>query len=69
MVKQGEVATLAEALDVVVGRIQRLENRRHLADATTKYFKDLSPAAAAEDRLLEGDLSAVSGAIDFDREI
>jgi hypothetical protein len=69
MVEHGEVASLAEALDAVVGRIQRLENRRRLADATTRYFKDLSPAAAAEERLLAEDLSSASGAIDFDREI
>lgn len=69
MVEHGEVASLAEALDVVVGRIQRLENRRRLADATTRYFKNLTPTAAAEESALAKDLSTAAGAIDFDREI
>jgi hypothetical protein len=69
MVEHGEVASLAEALDAVVGRIQRLENRRRLADATTGYFKNLAPAETAEENALANDLSAAAGAIDFDREI
>jgi len=69
MVKHGEVATLAEAVDAIVGKIQHLENRRRLADATARYFKDLPAAEAAEESALAKDLSAASGEIDFDSEI
>jgi hypothetical protein len=69
MVEHGEAASMAKALDAVVGRIQRLENRRRLADATTRYFKDLTPAEAIEESALAHDFSAAAGAIDFDSEI
>jgi hypothetical protein len=54
------------SIDAVVGRIQRLESRRRLADATAGYFKNLTPAEAAEERALAKDLSTAAGAIDFD---
>ena len=69
MVDQGEVANLAEAVDAVVDRIRRLENRRRLANATARYFEQLPPKATAEEHALAEDLSAAAGAIDFDREI
>jgi hypothetical protein len=69
MVEHGAAANLAEAVDTVVRRVQRLENRRRLADATSKYFKDLTPSATAEEQLLAQDLLAAAGAIDFDHEI
>jgi hypothetical protein len=69
MVNRGEAATLAEALDAVVGRIRRLENRRRLAAATAQYFQDLAPEVAGEERSLTEDLSKVASAIDYDEEI
>jgi hypothetical protein len=69
MVDQGEVASLAEAVDAVVDRIRRLENRRRLADATTRYFEQLDPKAEAEEHALAEGLSAAAGAIDFDTDI
>jgi hypothetical protein len=69
MVDQGEAANLAEAVDAVVGRMRRLENRRRLADATARYFEQLPAAVQAEEQELAGDLSAAAGAIDFDDEI
>jgi hypothetical protein len=69
MVKRGNAANLAEAVDAVVDRIRRLENRRHLADATAKYFGELDPKVSDDENALAHDLSAASGAIDFDREI
>jgi hypothetical protein len=57
MVSEGEVASLAEALDTLVARIRRLENRERLAAATTTYFEQLDPIAARE----EDDLSKRMG--------
>lgn len=69
MVERGEASTLAEALDAVVSTVRRLENRRRLALATTRYFEQLDATAAAEERELAQDMSSAAGAIDFDREI
>ena len=69
MVDHGEAASLAEAVDAVVGRMRRVENRRRLADATAKYFEQLPVEVQAEEQELAGDLSAAAGAIDFDTDI
>ena len=69
MVARGEAATVAEALDILVRRVRRLENRKRLAEATSRYFAAASPAAAAEGRDLAHDLASVAGAVDFDDEI
>ena len=69
MVDHGEAGSLAEAVDSVVARIRRLENRRRLADATAQYFERLDPEAEADERALAVDLSAAAGAIDFDTDI
>jgi hemerythrin-like domain-containing protein len=69
MVDHGEAANLAEAVDSVVNRIRRLENRRRLADATSRYFQELPPNAVKEENELAENLSTAVGAIDFDSEI
>lgn len=69
MVEQGEAANLAEAVDAVVGRMRRVENRRRLADATAKYFEQLPAEVQTEEQELAVDLSTAAGAIDFDNEI
>ena len=68
MVKRGNAATLAEALDMIIARIRRWVNRRRLAEATTRYFDQLAPGAAREEQTLAEDFSSAAGAIDFDRE-
>lgn len=68
MVDRGDVATLAEALDVIVEKIRRLENRRRLAEATTRYFEQLGPQAVKDEQELAEDFSSAFGVIDFDRE-
>jgi hypothetical protein len=69
MVDQGEAESLAEAVDSIVSRIRRLENRRRLADATAHYFQRLDPKAKADERALAEGLSAAAGAIDVDTDI
>jgi hypothetical protein len=69
MVSQGEAATLAEALDAVVARVRRLENRKRLAMATTTYFEQFDPKAAREESDLTASLGWARSKIDFDKEI
>jgi len=69
MVSEGEVASLAEALDAVVTRIRRLENRKRLAAATATYFERLDPKAAREEHELAEDMASAGSRIDFDKEI
>lgn len=69
MVSEGEVASLAEALDAVVARIRRLENRKRLAAATTTYFEQLDPKAAREEQELAERMGSTGSKIDFDKEI
>jgi hypothetical protein len=69
MVSQGEASSLADALDAVVARIRRLENRKRLAAATTTYFEHLDPKAAREEQELAEDMASAGSRIDFDREI
>jgi hypothetical protein len=59
MVSEGEVASLAEALDAVVARIRRLENRKRLAAATTTYFEQLDPKAAREEQEISQGMGTV----------
>ena len=69
MVSQGEAANLAEALDAVVARVRRLENRKRLAMATTTYFEQLDPKAVREESDLTESLGWARSEIDFDKEI
>lgn len=68
MVKRGQAASIADALDAVVSRIRKVENRRRLALATSRYFEQLDPQAALEENALSRDLASASS-IDFDHEI
>ncbi|HLJ29714.1 MAG TPA: hypothetical protein VKY85_23605 [Candidatus Angelobacter sp.] len=68
MVKQGRAATMGEALDQIVRKVRRVENRARLAAATTEYFEQLSPQSAAEERVLSRDLSLSAQAIDLDSQ-
>ena len=58
MVSKGKVASLAEALDAIVARIRRLENRKRLAAATATYFEELDPIAAREEQDLAESLGS-----------
>ncbi|HWX55000.1 MAG TPA: hypothetical protein VN176_10470 [Verrucomicrobiae bacterium] len=69
MVEQGKAATIAEALDIAVSAVRRIENRRSLAAATARYFDQMDAKTATEERSLAGALATASGEIDFDSEI
>ena len=68
-VESGGASSLAEAVDRLVSKMRRLENRERLARATTHYFNDLGPRAAEEESSMANDFAAVSKAIDFDHEL
>jgi len=63
-VASGQAATLAEAVDQAVRKVRRLENRKRLAIATSRYFEQLEPRAVAEETALARDLSSAAGDID-----
>lgn len=69
MVKRGQAATLAEALDRAIQKVRRVENRKRLADATTRYFEQLGPEIMAEENALAKDMMSATRTIDFDKEI
>ena len=69
MVEKGEASTLAEALDSSISKVRRLENRKRLADATSRYFDQLEPQTLNEENALAKDMMSAANTIDFDQEI
>jgi hypothetical protein len=67
LIRNGEVRTLAEALDLAVNRLLAYENRERLAHDTEAYFANMSDAEAAAERRLEDALSQTTAGIDFDQ--
>lgn len=68
MVERGEAATLAEALDETISRVRRLENRKRLADATTRYFEQMSSPGRTKENALAEDMMSAAETVDFDKE-
>jgi hypothetical protein len=60
LVKRGQAATLAEAVDIAITRVRRLENRSRLAQATARYFEQLDSDATREESALAHDLMSRS---------
>ncbi len=69
MIARGDAATVAEALDIIVGRMRQLDNRQRLAEATAKYFAQADSRAAREESELAKDMASAASTIDFDTEI
>jgi hypothetical protein len=68
MVSAGRTDSIAEAVDLAIERLRRVENRARLEAATTAYFAGLSPEAEAEETVLAGLLHVSAGSVDFDLE-
>lgn len=68
-VARGEASTLAEAIDRSIHRVQQLERRSRLAQATADYFDQLEPKAAAEENAMARDLTSAAENTDFDKEL
>ena len=69
MVSSGQVGSIAEAVDMAVGKVRRAENRKALAAATACYFDGISPETIAEENALGRDMPSAGSGIDFDSEI
>jgi hypothetical protein len=69
MVKSGEAASIAEAIDRSVAQVRQLENRKRLAKATSDYFEHLQPRAATEEKAIARDLASAAKGLDFDQEL
>lgn len=68
MVRTGRTDSIAEAVDMAIARLRRLENRARLEAATAEYFAGLSTKAEAEERKLASVLHSSAASLDFDLE-
>jgi RNA polymerase-interacting CarD/CdnL/TRCF family regulator len=51
-IRSGKVRNLAQAVDLVVRELRRVENKRKLAHATAQYYETASEAAIDEENAL-----------------
>ena len=68
MVSTGRTDSIAEAVDLAIARLRRVENRDRLGAATAAYFDGLSQEAQAEEQTLAHQLNLSAGSVDFDLE-
>jgi hypothetical protein len=68
LVHAGQAENLAQALDLILHRSRRAENRRRLEQATAEYFDGLPGEALDEEDALTAALAGASHGIDYDRE-
>ncbi len=68
-VAAGEAASIAEALDHLLRKIRRMENRERLSAATSEYFDGIDSGHLADENALARDLSSAASRIDFDQEL
>ena len=69
MISKGQATTMAEALDAVIVKVKRLENRKRLASATARYFEQLDSHTVDEERQLVTGLASAAGKVEVDKEI
>jgi hypothetical protein len=68
MVKTGRTDSIAEAVDMAIARLRRVENRARLEAATAAYFAGQSAQAQAEEQALARQLHLSAASVDFDLE-
>jgi len=66
LVKAGRAATIAEAVDMVVRRAKRAENRARLERDTAAYFANLPASVQREEARLETVLAQSADEVLFD---
>lgn len=66
LIRSGRAKSLAEAVDMVVLRNRRADNRSRLERDTAAYFERLSAKAAEAETRLEKALGQMIDEIDFD---
>ena len=68
MVRNGRTSSVAEAVDLAIERLRKVENRARLAAATAAYFGELSPEGQAEEQTIARQLHLSARNVDFDLE-
>jgi hypothetical protein len=68
LLDSGEVATLAEAIDITVNRLRALDSRLRLERDTAAYFNEMAEPELAEENRLASALSASARSLHPDRE-
>jgi hypothetical protein len=68
LVNSGRTDSIAEAVDLAVGRLRREENRKRLERATAEYFASLTPEAQTEEDALAHQLHTSAGGVNVDLE-
>jgi len=53
---------------MAINNLQKLENRKRLADATSQYTEQLDSEALTEENALARDMTSRAGTIYFDEE-
>jgi len=65
LVSEGQVPSLAQAVDLAVERARQMENRARLERDTAAYFKALGRKGRAGEARLESAVAASADEIDF----
>jgi hypothetical protein len=65
LVRIGRVKNVAEAIDEVVLRAKRAEQRSRLEKDTAAYFQALAGDAAKEESRLDAAVAQIAGEVDF----
>lgn len=68
LVQSGRTTSIAEAVDLAIARLRRMENRTRLERATAAYFEGLTPEAQAEEHEMGHRLHSSAKGVDFDLE-
>jgi hypothetical protein len=68
LIANGEVQTLADAVDLAVERLLAFENRERLDNDTAAYFANLSTEAEVEESRLGTALAKSGSGVNVDRE-
>ena len=66
LVASGRAETIAEAVDLAVGRARRSESRALLERDTAAYFAGLDPKSVPEESRLEAAVARSVDEVDFD---
>ena len=66
LVRRGKARNLAQALDIALARLRKLDNRARLEQDTAAYFAGLSEKARKEDSQLEAALDQAADEMDVD---
>lgn len=66
LIKDGKANTLAEAVDLVLDEVRRIDNRERLDRMTAEAYENMSPEEATENKELEQALAQSIGEMHLD---